>query len=96
VARRIKTDPAKVVGLREHLIERCRAQVVRLEAANTEIYDFTAEVVRQRKRLDDLLDGADVLVYRHELGEYAPPRSDGQNVYTLRGDKLITLSISMW
>jgi hypothetical protein len=86
VARLIETDGV-VVGLRERLIERARAQVVRLEAADTDMYDFSAEVARQRRRLDDLLDGADVLVYRHELGEFAPPR-DGQHVYTLRGDRL--------
>ena len=86
MARLIETDGV-VVGLRERLIERARAQVVRLEAADTDMYDFSAEVARQRRRLDDLLDGADVLVYRHELGEFAPPR-DGQHVYTLRGDRL--------
>ena len=84
---RVEHDHSRVVGLRERLIERCRAQVRRLEAADTDVYDFSAEVARQRRRLDDLLDGADVLVYRHELGEFAPPR-DGQHVYTLRGDRL--------
>ena len=43
-----------------------RDVLVRLESAHSG-YGFTAEVKRLRKRLDDLLDGADVLVYRSEI-----------------------------
>ena len=53
-------------------------------------YGFGAEVRRLRKRIDDMLDGSDVLVYRHEIpADMQPPRTDGQMVYTLRGDTLV-------
>ena len=49
------------------------------------------ELARLRQRLDDLTNGRDVLVYRHEVpAEMTPPR-DGRNtiVFTLRGDRLV-------
>jgi hypothetical protein len=88
VARRIETDGV-VVGLRDHLTKAARDLLVRLEAADTG-YGFRADIARLRHRLDDLLDGNDVLVYRHEIpADQQPPRSDGQHVYTLRDDRLI-------
>ncbi|MGO8938386.1 MAG: hypothetical protein ACLQLO_15125 [Mycobacterium sp.] len=88
MARRIETDVK--TGLREHLIKQARGVLVRLESADPR-FGFGAEVKRLRRRLDDLLDGADVLVYRFEIpADMQPPRSDGQHVYTLRGDRLVT------
>jgi hypothetical protein len=71
------------------LIERARAEVRRSESADTVVYDFSAEIARQRRRVDDLLDGADVLVYRHEIHANMEPPRDGQHVFTLRGDRLV-------
>jgi hypothetical protein len=86
----VEYDPSLVIGLREHLTKKARGVLVRLDSAATEVYDFGAEVRRLRKRIDDLLDGADVLVYRHEIpGDMQPPRTDGQHVYTMRGDRLV-------
>lgn len=80
---------AVVTGLREHLIVKARAQVARLTSARSDWYDFTADLQRERDRMDALLDGADVLVYRHEIpAEWQPPR-DGTIVYTLTGDRLV-------
>ena len=39
--------------------------------------------------MDDLTNGHDVLVYRFELGDYAPPREVGGHVFTLHNDTLI-------
>jgi hypothetical protein len=73
VARRIDTDGV-VVGLREHLTKQARELLVRMDDADPH-YGFGAEVRRLRKRIDDLLDGADVLVYRFEISaEMQPPR----------------------
>jgi hypothetical protein len=63
-----------------------------LEAADTEICDFTGELAGQRKRLDDLLDGAAVVAYRYELGPYEPPR-DGEHVFTLTADDRLTPAV---
>jgi hypothetical protein len=77
-------------GCGEHLTKRARDIIVQLESADPH-YGFGAEVARLRKRVDDLLDGADVLVYRHEIpADMQPPRTDGQHIYTLRGDRLVT------
>lgn len=84
-----KIDTGTVAGLREHLTKQVRDVLVRLEAARTG-WGYGAEIRRLRKRLDDLLDGNDVLVYRFEIPpEQQPPRSDGQHVYTLSGDRLM-------
>lgn len=78
-----------MVGLRDHLAAECKSVIHRLShATNTELYDFTVELDRQRDRLIDIETGRDVLVYRFELGEYAPPRDD-QHVFTLRGETLL-------
>jgi hypothetical protein len=84
---RVEYDPSVVVGLREHLTKQAHDLMMRLETADPG-YGFGAEVARLRKRLDDLLDGADVLVYRHELGDFAPPR-DGNHAFALRGNRLV-------
>ncbi|BBX70100.1 hypothetical protein [Mycolicibacterium psychrotolerans] len=82
--------PAEVVsGLREHLIAQARAQVTRLDAAACDWYDFGGERQRQRDRIDALLDGRDVTVYRHELPREHQPRRDGTMRYTLHGHRLI-------
>jgi hypothetical protein len=49
-----------------------------------------AELRRLRKRLDDLTNGRDILVYRFEIPADMQPPRDGQHVYTLRGDRLVT------
>jgi hypothetical protein len=64
--------------------------VRRLELVHREVYDLTAEIARQRHRLDELLDGAEVLVYRHEIRREMMPPRDGTMVYTLRGDRLVS------
>jgi hypothetical protein len=85
LARRI--DTGTVVGLREHLIERNADLLAKL----TRFDGFGADVDRLRDRLIDLRAGRDILVYRFEIpADMQPPRSDGQHVYTLRGDRLIT------
>lgn len=89
MARKIGADPNLVVGLREHLAARCRATIAKLaHATDTGLYDFSADLERQRDRLIDLQTGRDVLAYRFELGDFAPPR-DGRHVFTLRGDRLV-------
>jgi hypothetical protein len=86
---RVEHDDTNVAGLREHLTKQARDLVVRLEAAHPG-YGFGAEVRRLRQRLDDLLDGNNVLVYTFEVpADMQPPRDDGQHVYTLRGDRLV-------
>lgn len=81
---------AVVTGLREHLIVKARAQVARLTNTRSDWYDFAADLQRERDRMDALLDGADVLVYRHEIPpDLAPPR-DGTIVYTLHGERLVS------
>jgi hypothetical protein len=86
---RVEHDHTNVVGLRDYLTKQARDLLVRLEAADPH-YGFGAEVRRLRKRVNDLLDGADILVYRFELpADMEPPRTDGQHVYTLRGDRLV-------
>jgi hypothetical protein len=48
------------------------------------------ELARLQSRLDDLKNGRDVLVYRHEIpAQYAPHREDGRIVFTLSGDRLV-------
>jgi hypothetical protein len=85
LARRIGTGT--VVGLREHLTEKCADLLAKL----TRFDGFGADVDRLRDRLIDLRAGRDILVYRFEIpADMQPPRSDGQHVYTLRGDRLIT------
>jgi hypothetical protein len=90
VARRIETDT--VSGLREHLADKCAQLLARFVESDGEFFPYRgAEIARLRKRLDDLKAGRDVLVYRHEIpADMQPPRTDGQHVYTLRGDRLIT------
>lgn len=84
----VDRDPAVVTGLREHLIVQSRARVKRLTATACDFYDFSADLQRERNRLDALLDGDDVTVYRFEIpADHAPPR-DGTIVYTLTGDRL--------
>jgi hypothetical protein len=78
-----------VVGLREYLAERVRRQVGRLEDADTDLYDFGVDLRWQRKRLEDLEAGRDVLVYRFEIPREAQPPRNGVHLLTLRGDKLI-------
>jgi hypothetical protein len=86
---RVEHDHSRVSGLRDHLTKQARDVLVRLDNAAPH-YGFGADARRVRQRLDDLLDGADVLVYRHEiLANLQPPREDGQHVYTLRGDRLV-------
>jgi hypothetical protein len=86
---RAEHDPAVVTGLRATLIVKARAEVVRLATADSDVYDFSAELQRQRDRVDALLEGRDVTVYRFEIpGEHQPPR-DGTVRYTLRGDRLV-------
>jgi hypothetical protein len=88
---RVEHDHSRVTGLREHLASRCRATIDKLpHATECEIYDFTRERDRLCDRLIDIETGRDVTVYRFELGEYAQPREDGQHVYILRGDPLVT------
>lgn len=87
---RAEHDPTVVSGLREHLIATARANVVKLESAEPDLYDFSPDLRCQRQRVDELLDGADVLVYRFEIPrELQPPRDDGQHAYRLRGDRLV-------
>ena len=74
-----------VAWLRDHLIAEARAMLVRLDNADPN-YGFGAEIRRLRARIDDLLDGKGILVYRFELPrELGPPR-DGRHVFTLKGD----------
>ncbi|MGY4868387.1 hypothetical protein [Mycolicibacterium elephantis] len=81
---------AVVTGLREHLIVKARAHVARLTNARSDWYDFTDDLQRERNRMDALLDGADVLAYRHEIpAKWQPPR-DGAMRYTLTGNRLVS------
>lgn len=90
MARKICTDT--VIGLREHLAEKCAELLVRFVESDGELFPYRgAEMKRLRERLDDLKNNRDVLVYRHEIpADMQPPRTDGQHVYTLRGDRLVT------
>ena len=90
MARRIETDT--VTGLRDHLTQRCAELLARFTRSDGDLFPYRgAEVRRLRKRLDDLKNGNDVLVCRHEIPvELQPPREDGRIVYTLRGDRLVT------
>jgi hypothetical protein len=90
VARRIETDT--VIGLREHLTDKCAALLARFVESDGELFPYRgAEMKRLQKRLDDLKNNRDVLVYRHEIpADMQPPRTDdGQIVFTLRGDRLV-------
>lgn len=90
MARAIRSEDGVVVGLREHLAASCRAIIGKLEhATDTELYDFTVELDRQRDRLIDIQTGRDVLVYRFEVPESMQPPRDHQHVFTLRGDWLV-------
>lgn len=78
-----------VSGLREHLIGKARAEVARLAAADSDWYDFTADLDRQRRRLAALMAGEDVPVERCDLPrELHPPHLDTRH-FTLRGDRLV-------
>jgi hypothetical protein len=89
LARRIETGT--VTGLREHLTEKCGELLARFTQSEDRFGLRGAEVRRLRKRLDDLKNGEDILVYRFEIpAAMQPPRSDGQHIYTLRGDRLVT------
>lgn len=87
---RAENHPAAVVtGLREFLIGKARAQVARLADAKCDWYSFAADLQRQRDRMNALVDGDDVLVYRHEIpAEWQLPR-DGTIVYTVTVDRLV-------
>jgi hypothetical protein len=89
VARKI-TDGA-VIGLRHQLAAKCRTTLARLEhSTQAELYDFSVELDRLRDRLIDIMAGRDVFVYRFEIPHYMQTlRTDGQMVYTLRGDTLM-------
>ena len=89
---RAEHDPTVVTGLREHLIGKAQANVRRLGATEYDLYDFSPELRRQRLRVDELLDGADVTVYRFEIPRELQPPRDGQHVYTLHGDRLTPAS----
>ena len=93
MARRIDTEGERH-GLREHLIAKTRMAVVKLETADTDIYDFTPELRRQQDRLLDLQAGRGVLVYRFEIPRELQPLRDGTHVYTLHGDRLVAHSPS--
>jgi hypothetical protein len=85
---RVEHDHTHVVGLGEHLTTQARELLVRLDNADPH-YGFGAEVRRLRARNDDLLDRADVLVYRFEIPADMQPPRDGKHIYTLRGDNLV-------
>jgi hypothetical protein len=89
---RAEHDPNLVAGLRDHLAAKCRALIDKLSHATVcELYDFSVECDRQRDRLIDIQTGADVLVYRHEIPrDMQPPRADGEMVYTLHDDRLVS------
>jgi hypothetical protein len=81
-----------VPGLRDHLIERCMKLMARLVESDADLFPYRGkELKRLQSRLDDLTNGRDVLVYRHEIpADMQPPRDDtGRIVFTLRGDRLI-------
>jgi hypothetical protein len=83
-----------VVGLREHLAQRCRDLIARLtKPTECDVYDFSAERSRLRDRLINIETGQDVLVYLHEIPtEMQPPRADDDDriVFTLTGDRLVS------
>ncbi len=89
MARKICTDT--VIGLREHLAEKCAELMARFVESDGEFFPYRgAELKRLRERLSDLKNGNDVLIYRFEIPhDLQPPREDGQHVYTLRGDRLV-------
>jgi hypothetical protein len=66
--------------------------MARFVESDGELFPYRgAELSRLRKRLDDLNNGHDILVYRFEIpADMQPPREDGRIVYTLRGDRLVT------
>jgi hypothetical protein len=81
----------RVTGLREHLAGKCAELLARFVESDGELFPYRgAEIKRLQQRLDDLNARRDLLVYRFELGDYAPPREDGQHIYTIRGDRLVT------
>lgn len=87
--RRAEQAAAVVTGLREYLIVKARTRVARLTNTRSDFYDFSHDLERERVRTDAMIDGADVLVYRHEIpAEWQPPR-DGTIVYTVTGDRLV-------
>jgi hypothetical protein len=91
VARRIETGT--VTRLRDHLTQWCAELLARFAQSDAELFPCRgAEVRRLRKRLDDLKNGRDILVYRFEVpAELQPPRTDEPiHVFTLRGDRLVT------
>jgi hypothetical protein len=78
-------------GLRDHLADRTAELMARFVESDGDLFPYRgAELARLRKRLDDLTNGRDVLVYRHEIpADMQPPREDGRIVFTLRGDRLV-------
>jgi hypothetical protein len=77
-------------GLQDHLIDRCTTLMARFVESDPEAFPYRGkELGRLQKRLDDLTNGRDVLVYRFELGDYAPPREVSGHVFTLHNDTLI-------
>lgn len=88
-ARLIGTGTA---GLRDHLADRTADLMARFVESDGELFPYRGtELKRLHTRLDDLNNGRDVLVYRHEIpADMQPAREDGRIVFTLTGDKLIT------
>jgi hypothetical protein len=77
-------------GLRDHLAQRTTDLMARFVESDGELFPYRgAELGRLRKRLDDLTNTRDILVYRFELGDYAPPREVGSHVFTLHNDTLV-------
>jgi hypothetical protein len=87
VARRRRSEPASVDGLRDALIDSLQASFDRLVGADNEVYDFSVERDRLAGMVADLRAGRDVSVNVGQIPRELRP-ADGK-VFTLTGNQLV-------
>lgn len=88
MARRIADRIEAQLGLRARLLRAARAELDRLSASVTDLYDFSLQRSGLRQRIADLESGADVQLHRFGDGVPRDVWPEGSRLAVLVGDEL--------